>query len=402
MVWAGVVFWICVAFLFYIYAGYPILVYLFSLLRPPEEFHLEETRPVTLLIAAYNEENDIEKKLENSLRLDYPQDKLQIMVVADGSTDRTVEIVKGYAKKGVELYYQPKRKGKQAAISRVIDHVRGEVIVFSDANNFYGSDLIKVLTAPFSDPRVGATSGAKMLFQEGRALSESEGLYWRYESWIKRSESRLVSCVAVSGEVWAIRKELFKPLPEGTIIDDFNQGMSVIRQGYRIAYVPEARSYEMPSASTRYETIRRARITAGRLQGILEGWKNLPVNNPVVMWEVISHKVLRIFIPFFMIGAFLANLGACLFPSSAPGASWLYLSTPVNQIFLALQGVFYLTALLGQRCERANTKIGKLFYLPAYLCYSSWATLLGVVQYFFGHQTPLWQRVPRYGEKFRE
>lgn len=373
------------------------LIVLLSRLRSPRQALLSEDElpSVTLLIAAYNEEAVIAKKLENSLSLNYPRQKLQILVAADGSDDRTEEIVKSYQKQGVELSFDPVRSGKLAAIGNALDKVRGEMIVFSDANNMFVENAIGELLKPFSDPKVGAVSGSKSIIVEDDLLGVSEGFYWRYESFIKQAESRFGSCVAISGEIWAIRRELFGMPPADIINDDFYLGMQVIRQGYNIAYAPEARSYEKVSPSAKGEKERRSRIVAGRYQFITRARSTLPLKRPIIMWQVFSHKLLRMSLPFAMLGALVCN--ALIAGISLSNLDQLK-GNPSNQFYILLllfQIVFYLLAALGSKMKDKDDLIGKITYLPTFIVNSNFAALAGFFRFLTGHQTALWQRVQR-------
>jgi cellulose synthase/poly-beta-1,6-N-acetylglucosamine synthase-like glycosyltransferase len=185
-----VLFWLSVGIILYAYAGYPLLVTLLAQLRAKERPYPPILPSLTLLIAAYNEEEVIAAKLENSLALDYPRDRLQILVTADGSSDRTPDIVKQFADRGVELNHRLQRQGKMAAINRAMPKARGDVVVFSDANNLYDPQTLRELVRPLADTAVAAVSGAKTIIKDGSSLGNSEALYWRYESFIKKQETR--------------------------------------------------------------------------------------------------------------------------------------------------------------------------------------------------------------------
>ena len=381
----------------YTYAGYPLLLAALARSRRNPSSYQVTQPPVTLLIAAYNEEASIARKLDNSLQLDYPSEKLQILVAADGSDDRTADIVADYANRGVEQNYSPERCGKMAAINRAMPRVRGEIVVFSDANNMYGPQVIRELIAPFSDNKVGATTGAKTIAEDERGLSGSEGLYWNYESFIKKQETRLGSCTAVAGEIFSIRRSLFVPPPSHIINDDFYMAADLIRRGFNVIYVPGARSVESVSASAQDEIIRRTRINAGRYQILALATKLLPWRRPLVAWKVISHKYLRLLVPFAMIGAMLMNLAALIGPTGTGSPiqnPLLALAPPYGLILLSLQILFYVLAMIGSRVSVRGLP-GKLLYLPTFLVNSNLAALAGFYLYLTGKQTHLWQRVKR-------
>lgn len=396
-------FWFFVIFILYVYVGYPAIVTLAARLFPAQKPHGTVTPPtLTLIIAAYNEALVIEDKLINSLSLDYPPEKLQIIVAADGSDDATPGIVRRYAGQGVELSYDPPRRGKASAINRAVQMASGEIVVFSDANNHYALDVLKKLTAPFFWSQVGAVTGAKHIAESHHTaaqsaeniLGTSEGLYWRYESFIKEQETHLGCCTSVAGEILAIRRELFEPLPENIINDDFYIGMRLMRRGYRIIYVPDAKSSELASSSAVDERVRRSRIVAGRYQALGMIHKLLPFRRPLLVWQIISHKYLRPLVPFAMLGALLTNLLAVAFPPRVGSPMWWTLTAPISWILLLWQILFYTLAFAGQFISFSG-RAGKLLYLPTFLLNSNRAALAGLFRYISGSQTNLWQRVPR-------
>jgi len=393
--WAGRLFWGGAALTAYSYLGYPLLVTLLARLRPPERFEPPAEAPlVTVLIAAYNEAAVIERKIENTLALEYPRRRLHVLVVTDGSDDDTPFRARRYASQGVQVLHQPQRAGKMAAINRAMPFARGEIVVFSDANNLYTPDALRWLVAPFGSPSVGAVSGAKVVLEDGDALGASEGLYWKYESFVKQQETRLGTCTGVAGEILALRRELFRPAPPGTINDDFYLMMQVLRQGYRVVYEPRARSLERVSASVQDEIERRARIVAGRYQALAQALHTLPWKRPLVVWQVVSHKFTRPLVPFGMLAALLGSLLAVLHPPQRGRGAWRRLAPPWNLWSAAAQAVFYLAALSG-RWLALPGKIGKALYLPAFLLDSNLAALRGLWRYLRGGQTAAWRRVRR-------
>jgi cellulose synthase/poly-beta-1,6-N-acetylglucosamine synthase-like glycosyltransferase len=379
----------------YTYLGYPVLIFLLARFINKSGTDQTSQPPVTLLIAAYNEESVIEGKISNSLAIDYPKDLFQVIIVADGSTDKTCEIVKRYTEIGVNLLYQPERCGKMAAINRALPQARGEIVVFSDANNYYPVDAIRTLVRPFADPTVGAATGAKVIDPGDGSLGASEGLYWKYESFVKKQESRLGSCTSAAGEVLAIRKDLYSPPPDNVINDDFYIAMQIVRQGYRLVYVPEAKSIERVSPSAEDEVARRTRINAGRFQAIAMAKQILPFKQPLLVWQILSHKFLRPLVPFGMIGALLFNLLAVIFPPAGKG--FFLLSKPYSLIFLGLQAMFYALAWLGRNSgERGSqNKFVRLLYLPTFLTNSNFAALMGFFRFLRGGQSHLWERIAR-------
>lgn len=393
----SIIFWLNLISILYTYFGYPLLISL----MPTKRNHQKKTDqqslpPVTLLIAAYNEDVVIERKIINSLSIEYPKDKFQILITADGSNDETPNIVKKYADSGVELLYQPERRGKMAAINRAMPYVRGEIVVFSDANNHYQPDTILKLVAPFNDPEIAATSGAKVIEKGDSSLGSSEGLYWKYESHIKKQESRVDSCTSVAGEILAIRKSAYTPPPDHIVNDDFFIAMQVLRKGHRLVYVPDAKSSEKASMSAQDEITRRTRINAGRYQAIAMARHILPFNRPLLTWQIISHKFLRLLVPFNMIIVFLLSTISVLIPYSRPDV-FLHLSHPFNILVLVLQLFFYLLAILGMRAGEGNGmgKLGRILYLPTFLTNSNFAALKGFFKFMRGNQLHIWDRIQR-------
>lgn len=387
----GLLFWLSVALVVYAYAGYPALLTLLTKFWRKEVHAADITPSVTILIAAYNEEKSIAAKLENTLRLDYPREKLQILVAADGSDDQTPDIVKKFADWGVELSYSPPRRGKMAALNNAMTKVRGEIVLFSDANNHYAPHTIQEMVKPFADATVGATSGAKTIVKGDGALGESEGLYWKYESYIKKQENLLGSCVGVAGEIWAIRRSLYLSPPDNVINDDFYMAMQLIEQGYRVIYVPTAVSSERISATAEDEMTRRSRIVSGRYQALAL----VPWHRPLLAWQIVSHKLLRPLVPLAMISAFIVNFLALFTGRRKP--SLVRLTGFFAPLFFALQLAFYGLAWFGNRVER-KSKLGKLLYLPTFLLNSNLAALSGLYRVATKQQTTLWQRAKRRDE----
>jgi cellulose synthase/poly-beta-1,6-N-acetylglucosamine synthase-like glycosyltransferase len=393
-----ILFWICVFTLVYIYAGYPLLIYLLARLKKPVTAEPPgEWPPATILIAAYNEEAVIQAKLHNSLSMDYPREKLQVLVAADGSNDRTVELVEEYASQGIDLSYQPKREGKSMALNRAMDKVTGEIVLFSDANNMFEPDVLKRLVTYFSRADVGGVSGAKHVRAFDSALGHSEGLYWKYESFIKAQEARWHSCTAVTGEIFAVRTALYAHIPAKIINDDFYTMLSLLIRGYRVLYDAGALSFEKVSQTAGGERERRARMTAGIYQIFPLVFSRDVMKHPGLFWQVVSHKLSRPVIPFAMLGALLAGLLAVIFPAAPSGSSaanFFRLSSPWGWIFLGLQALFYLMAFIGSRIGK-NSLIGRILYVPAFLVSSNFALFMGFVRFSRRTQQSSWNRVHR-------
>jgi cellulose synthase/poly-beta-1,6-N-acetylglucosamine synthase-like glycosyltransferase len=393
----GLIFWICILFTVYVYAGYPLLLAILARFRRKPQEYPEITPQVSILISAYNEQDVIASKLENTLSLDYPPDCMQILVAVDGSDDRTAEIVQSFADRGVEMSYDIRRRGKTAAINRALPRLRHEIIVFSDANNLYAADALLELVKPFSDPRVGAVTGSKNIMDDADAHAKADGLYWRYESLIKKNETRLGSCTGVTGEILAIRRSLYQPPPDRVINDDFFIGMGVLRQGYRLVYAPTAHSHERSSLTEKDEALRRSRIVAGRYQAMLMSGSLLPWRSPLLVWQIVSHKFMRPLVPLMMIIAILATAAACIWQLPAMPLAWLYLARPYNFVFLAAEFLIGILAIFGGSLKEKGL-VGKVLYVPTFIVNSNLASILGLYSFFTGKQTSLWRRARRRGE----
>lgn len=393
----GLIFWLCVLLIAYAYAGYPLILALLARLRRKPAEYEPITPQVSILIAAYNEQDVIAAKLENTLSLDYPRDCMQIVVAVDGSDDRTAEIVESFEDRGIELSYDVRRRGKTVAINRAVPHLRHEIVVFSDANNLYAPDALSELVKPFSDPKVGAVTGSKNILEDGDAHAKADGLYWRYESSIKKNETRLGSCTGVAGEILAIRRFLYTALPDHVINDDFFIGMNILKQGYRLVYAPAARSYERTSLTEKDEAVRRSRIVAGRYQAMLMSGSLLPWRYPLLIWQVVSHKFMRPLVPLMMILAFVVTVAACIWPPQSSALPWLHLAWPYNFIFLGAEILICLLAFLGGSLKDKGL-LGKVLYVPTFLVNSNLAAILGLYSFFTGRQTSLWRRARRRGE----
>lgn len=385
-------FWLSLLFIVYTYIGYPFLIALFAKLSGKSKKYSSYFPSVTLMIPAYNEEAYIAKKLDNTLMLDYPREKLQVLVVADGSSDDTADIVRSYAGKSIELAYIPDRNGKMAAIIRAMGFAQGDIVVFSDANNMYEESALRELVAPFSESNVGASTGAKLIVEDGRDLSSAEGLYWKYESAIKKNETTLSSCVSSVGEILAVRKSLFLPPRQKIINDDHYIILSLLRRNYRVVYVPTARSFEYVSKTAKDEIERRTRMNAGLYQTIAMSKEILP-GHPLLLWQIFSHKYFRAFVPIAFIASLVLNLLIVAFDQGEK-KSLLLLSYPYGLLFLILQLFFYFIAITGNVIKFKGF-LGKLFYIPAFLLNSNLATLTGLYSFITNKQSHIWTRVAR-------
>lgn len=375
--------WLSIVLVVYVYIGYPALLWLLArfIQRPVRKGPTLQS--VSLIIAAYNEEKVIEQKLLNSLELDYPQELLQIIVAADGSSDHTQAIAERYEEDRVLVLHTPERRGKCAAMNRAAEAATGEILVFSDANAFYYPNAIRELMANFADAEVGCVSGSKTVKAAASDVGKSEGAYWKYEAGIKRLESKLHSTIAVVGEMLALRRNLYTPIPEYIISDDAFLANCVLKLGKRVIYESAAVSWETPVTRMSDEVVRRQRISAARYRLLLDR-SNWYWGNPLVLFMQFSHKFLRLMLPLLMLSALVFSLVAVVFFS---GGLWLSLAL-IGQLCV------YALALVGYYAEKAGRKlplVGVIYYIVS----GNWASILGLIRYMTGRQSVAWERVQR-------
>lgn len=366
----------------YTFVGYPLLMAILARLRPNPVLSDPDYEPhVSFIIVAYNEADVIQEKLRNTDDLDYPQDQLEVLVVADGSDDETASLAREVP--GTVVLHEPERRGKLAAMHRAVAAASADILVFSDANNLYSPESIRLLVAPFADPRVGVVTGRKAIDESGsRPLDTTEGLYWRYESRVKEWETSVGSVAGVAGEIIAFRRESFYPAPHGIINDDFVQAMLAARHGWRIVYVPEALSLERASATLEDEALRRSRVVAGRLQALRELIPELLRANPWFALQVVSHKGLRPLVPWALMAGYVSNVFV------ARRQAW-------GRWLLALQGSLYCAALAGWANARRGRRNPKPLYLPYYFCRMNLSSLKGIRDFFARRHTAAWVKVRR-------
>ncbi len=387
-----ILFWGAGAILAYAYLLYPLAIALLARFRARPLPQAEMTPHVTVLIAACNEERDIARKIENTLALDYPADCLDLLLVTDGSTDRTAEIVASYAAANprVRLLHQPERQGKAAALRRAWGHIAAEAVLFTDANCTLPPEALRAMVRHLADPAVGGVSGAKRIAQSAGTVGQGEGLYWRYEAFLKRCDGAVGSVMGVPGEVWLARREAYTPPEADILLDDFVASMRMVAEGWRIAYEPRALAEEPPSPSLGAEWERRVRNAAGGWQAVFrlgEIWRA----RPLIVWQYASHRVLRWIVTPALIPLFFAAnllLAACE-PSPAP----FYLGCAAVQGAIWVAGAVggVLTAKRGARPGRVGRWAVSIFY--ALMLHM--AALAGGWRYLTGRQTVLWRQVRR-------
>ena len=384
-----IIFWVLVGIIFYTYIGYGFV--LFLLIKFKRLFSNKSTfaistndlPEVTLLIAAYNEQDYVKVKVENTLQLNYPSDKLHQIWVTDGSNDETPLRLKAYPE--VEVLHKPERNGKIAAMNRGIKFVKTPIVIFSDANTLLGKESIMKIAEMFNKPKVGCVSGEKRIFNvdEEAASAAGEGIYWKYESALKKWDAELYSAVGAAGELFAIRTELFNEVEPDTLLDDFIISLRVAMKGYKIDYDPEAYAIETASANVKEELKRKIRIAAGGIQSVVRLYPLLNIfKYGMLSFQYISHRVMRWTItPVALLLVLFFNI--ILAPASS-----IYL------ILLILQAIFYLSALIGWFLENKKLKI-KIFFVPYYFFIMNYAVFMGFGRFLKKSQSVNWERAKR-------
>ncbi|MEG1553848.1 MAG: glycosyltransferase family 2 protein [Rikenellaceae bacterium] len=368
-----VIFWICVFIVFYTYLGYGILLYLLvktkELFISPKHLTLPDNLPeVTLLIAAYNEEDIVKEKMSNTLALRYPASLLNIVWVTDGSTDNTNALLKEYPQ--VNIIFDPQRGGKAAAFNHAMPLIKTPLVVYTDANTMLCEDAIREIVIEFTDTKVGCVAGEKRVSRkEQQNAAASEGLYWHYESTLKALDYRLYSAVGAAGELFAIRTNLYMEFPKDTLLDDFMLSMKIAQRGYKIAYCSKAYATESASADIKQEAKRKIRIAAGGIQPIirLRGLLNI-FRYGTLSFQYISHRVLRWSItPFLWFSILPLNIILSIYGEP----SWLYLS------ILILQLIFYALGICGYMINDKEIK-NKFIFIPYYFLFMNVCVLQGI------------------------
>jgi poly-beta-1,6-N-acetyl-D-glucosamine synthase len=377
-----IVFWAAMLLLGYLYVGYPLVAWLRARVSP--RWHRREPIAplVTVVVVAHNEAATIGRRIRNLLDLDYPADRLDVVIASDGSTDGTAARARSHVDARVAVRSFVSRRGKGAVLNDVVPAVRGEIVVLADARQRFEPAAVKALVSNFADPSVGAVSGELMLSAGTTATGAGVGFYWRYEKFIRRQESRTDSTVGATGAIYAIRRALFSPIPANTILDDVLVPMRVVRRGYRVVFDERARAFDGPSATARQEFVRKTRTIAGTFQLFCrERWLLNPFRNRI-WFETLSHKVLRLTAPLLQ-----ATVLACCI---ALGDVFLY------RLMLLGQSAFYIAAIAGwlQAQSPGSRAAGYLRFLavPYAICLVNWATIVAFVRYVTGNQRATWER----------
>ncbi|KDE56674.1 glycosyl transferase [Halostagnicola sp. A56] len=378
------IFWGSLVAVLHTYFTYPISIWVISYIQDRnQQKRFPEYPSVALIIAAYNEEEIISKKIENSLELEYPKEKLNIIVFSDASSDRTDEIVNEYYDRGVDLVRIEGRVGKTQCQNEVAKMVDDEILVFSDANSMYEPTAIKNLIQKFS-PETGCVVG-ELRYQESSEV-EGESFYWRYESFIKRIESQIHSLVSGNGSIYAVKSSSYVPLTRDSI-SDFAELLEIIRNGEVVKYAPEAVAYEKTAESTSSELSRRIRIITRSWNTMIDFVDLLnPAHNNLISYQLLSHKILRWLSPIFLFVILFGNVVLVIITSSI-----------FYQITLATQFIFYVLATIGALTDRFDIQESLITHVPYYFLYSNYGMLLGLFKFLSRDNIVTWDTESRDG-----
>lgn len=377
-----IIFWTLLFFIGYCYLFYPFFIYLLACFNP-RPVHKEPIEPtVSIVTALHNEEDVIASKIKNLLDLDYPTEKLEILFGSDASEDATHEIIGRFHDSRIKLFVNCQRQGKMATLNNLIKKAKNEIIVFTDARQLLAKDVIKQLVANFSDRHIGCVSGELIFYDRQGSIAQGINLYWNYEKFIRRQESKVHSLMGATGAIYAIRKRLFMEGPASIVLDDMYIPFKIVEQGYRAIFDEEAMAFDQAADNPREEYRRKTRTIYGNYQifGIFKGLFN-PIKSPIA-WQLFSHKFLRAMIPFFLIVLFLMNY--LLRHQSCFGTLW------------SLQIAFYATALIGQlTCDYKKgflKGVSKLCYISYVFCLLNYSALVGFFRFVILPKQATWQK----------
>ena len=389
MSWIEISFWISFIIIVYAFLGYGLVLYTMvkikRFIKPGHAIFDANFEPyVTLIIPCFNEAEILREKIANCLQLNYPATKLSILFITDGSSDNSNAILEDYPQ--IEVLHQNNRFGKSAAENRAMKFVKTPYVIFSDANTMINSEAVKNIVKHFKNATVGCVSGEKRIISEvaDTASAAGEGIYWKYESLLKRWDAELNSAVGAAGELVAFRSSLYIDLPEDTILDDFMQSMQIAAKGYKIVYEPQAYALETASVNIGEEFKRKVRICAGGWQAIIRLINKIHIEKtPLLFFQYVSHRVLRWTItPFLLISMFILNFMLA------------FDHQPLYQIIIAIQIAFYSAAIIGFVLENKKIRLKPVF-VPYYFCMMNYAVIAGLLKFVSGKQKATWDKAQR-------
>jgi poly-beta-1,6-N-acetyl-D-glucosamine synthase len=375
-------FCLAIVILIYTYVGYPLLVWVFGRWYRPLEFSKDCLPTISIVIVACDEEKSIRRKIRELVAADYPSGRFEIVIASDGSKDLTAKLSRDESENDqepkIEVIEFDDRRGKSAVLNDVIPGCRGEIIILSDVRQRFNAGALRALVAPFSSPEIGAVGGELVFVEideDGSEIRRGMTAYWRYEKFIRASESRLYSTVGVSGAIYAIRRALYEPIPDEMILDDVLIPMRIVRKGFRVILVSDAQAYDRVSLTAKTEFERKVRTIAGNFQLFSnEPWLLLPWANPI-WWQTVSHKLCRLLSPAFLLIA-IASSAFLINDTLFAGA-------------FAIQLVFYGAALIGYGVKRRDYDL-KWLNIPYTFCLLNWATVIAFWRFIRGQQRVTW------------
>ncbi len=386
-----ILLWVFMISILYTYIMYPLILQFFSFfIKDKEAIYIEFNNlpTVTLFITAYNEELYVNQKVLNSNNLNYPKEKISQMWVTDGSTDKTNELLHNYSE--VQVLFEPTRNGKIHAMNRGMQFVDSDIVVFSDGNTLLGKDTLLEIANLFQNKKVGCIAGEKRIQLKNKedAASSGEGIYWKYESWVKHLDAKVGSTIGAAGELFAIRTELFQEVENDTILDDFIISLRIAMKGYKVDYSPKAYAVEKASASVSEEMKRKVRIAAGSIQAMVRLRQLLnPFKFGLLSIQYISHKVFRwIVAPVCLCLLFIASTILVL--------QLGLISANLYTVIWWIQVAFYIVVFIGYILKNNNTK-WKFLFVPYYFFMANYAMWLGFFKYIRGKQSVNWERAKR-------
>lgn len=380
---ARILFWVFTGLIVYTYLVYPMLAFILSCLfrLKLRTSNQDELFTVSMIISAYNEHEIIGEKIRNCQLIDYPREKIEFLIGSDGSTDGTDRIILGFSDQGFKLFSFKTRQGKVKVLNSLISQAKGEILVFSDANSMYEPGAVKELVKRFSDRRIGCVCGKLVLLKAAESAGgETESIYWKYENFLKRCEGRMGLLLGANGGIYAVRKNLFQPLAGDTIVDDFVIPMKILEKGYKVIYEPGAIAYEDASKKISDEMVRKTRIGAGDYQALLMIFPMLNILKGLPSFTYLSHKVLRWFVPFFLLFLLLDSV-------------FLWRDASYRYLFL-MQAFFYGLALIGHFAGQGKPQ-NKIVTIVYYFVAMNVSLFLGFFRFILGAQKTTWERVNR-------
>ena len=383
-----IIFFISIFLIFYTYFLYPAVLMLFSFKKTHylmsrsniEDYTIGELPLITMVISAYNEEKVIKEKLINITELEYPKDKLEVVIASDGSTDQTNSIIKLFKLKNLKFFELP-RMGKVNVLNKIIPKTNGSILVFSDANTIYNSDALNKLIPNLYDPTVGCVCGRLKLINPNNTQSgHGESFYWLYETWIKKRESKLGCVVGANGAIYAIRKSLFDKMPSNTINDDFHISMKILEKGYKVIYESKAIGIEKVAPDFNSEFLRHVRDGAGHYREIAHLTGLLNPMKGISFFSYVSHRFIRWLVPFLLPVMFFCNL--------------LLIQSSVYMEFFILQLLLYIVTVMTYLLQKNNIPIGYL-RIPLFFFSINLALLIGFIKNITGQQDVIWTPTER-------